>query len=131
MIRTAQVIAAAVLLAQLGLAATVALEWDATTNFVDGTPVTEPVSYKVYQARVQATYQLQSNGNVVRVGIDTNYVYDWSIGTTNTSVTITNAAGFYSYAVTAWVGDSESAMSSNLLHRLGTPSTVKAVRSRP
>ena len=126
-------IAILLLVSTLAHAQAVTLAWDSVTNYTTGGTITEPVYYKLYRGPITATYAQATNGNVVRISIDTNVVYNWSIAAgTNTQITVTNpAAGFYGYGVTAWAGDTESGFSSNVAQRIGSPSTVKAVRTVP
>jgi len=120
-------ILAALLVAGQAQAADITLAWDAATNNTDGSTLTDLAGYRVYYAPLVCAYSETTNKVIQQAILSTGAVnYAW---TTNLTIKLTlTAAPYVFWATTMTTSGGESAPSSNLVARVGAPTTVKLRR---
>ena len=106
-------------------AGSINLQWEAATNNMDGSPIVDPVYYKVYYAPVTVNY-VESNGLVSWMEVSTG-TYSFVIAS-GTNITIYAPSAVYSFRATANAYGVESEYSSGIVARIGSPSTLKLKR---
>jgi hypothetical protein len=104
------------------------LAWDAPTNNVDGSPLIDLAGYRVRYVPVVVAYSEATNGVITWMVVSTSAA-PTTVWTTNTSLALTIPSTVYSFTVAAVAGlGVESAPSSNVLSRVGSPTTLKLQR---
>lgn len=112
--------------ASLSRAGDITLAWDRPTTNEDGTALIDLAGYRVRYAPLVVAYS-ESNSVLNWLVVSTGAVT--TVWTTNTTLKLTPVSTVYAFSVTAVAGlGVESAPSSNLLARVGLPTTLKLQR---
>ena len=108
---------------------TVSLAWDPPTNNVDGSDLTDLSGYRVYYAPLVMYYNESPIYVVTNTVLSTGSVS--KIWCTTNSISITIPSKVYIFWVTAVDGlGSESDKSLPLTYRVGTISTIQAIKKK-
>jgi hypothetical protein len=106
----------------------ITLAWDPPVTNVDGSPLIDLAGYRLYYAPLVVSYS-EAGGVITSSVISTGAFV--SVWTTNTQITLTLPSTVYQFCVTSVASlGIESLPSSNLLCRVGSPSTIKIVRRK-
>ena len=106
----------------------VTLAWDAPTTNLDGSPLIDLAGYRLYFAPLVVSYS-EAGGVITSSVISTGAtITAW---TTNTQITLSLPSTVFQFYVTAVASlGVESGPSSNLVARVGSPSTIKLLKRK-